>query len=80
VTARGPSIVETTSTIDEQLITELLRLDGSAQAVTRTATHDHIVSNATIHGGETALVALAAANRDPTVFSESDQLRTDRAE
>jgi len=70
--------IETIDAIDDQLITELLRLDGPAQAVVRTATHDHVLGDVTIHAGEPALVVLAAANRDPAVFSEPDQLRTDR--
>lgn len=68
----------TIDTIDDRLITELLRLDGPAQAVMRTATHDHTFGDATIRAGEPALVVLAAANRDPATFPSPDQLRTDR--
>jgi cytochrome P450 len=70
--------IDTIDVIDDRLITELLRLDGPAQAVVRTATHDHTFSEVTIHAGEPALVVLAAANRDPAVFDNPDQLRTDR--
>lgn len=74
----GVRPIEAIDTIDERLITELLRLDGPAQAVVRTATHDHTFGDATIRAGEPALVVLAAANRDPAVFPSPDQLRTDR--
>jgi cytochrome P450 len=70
--------IDTIDAVDDRLITELLRLDGPAQAVVRTATHDHTFSEVTIHAGEPALVVLAAANRDPAVFNKPDQLRTDR--
>ncbi|ORB76422.1 cytochrome P450, partial [Mycobacterium timonense] len=49
-----------------------------AQAVVRTATHDHVFGDVTIHAGEPALVVLAAANRDPAIFNSPDQLQTDR--
>jgi cytochrome P450 len=65
-------------TIDERLITELLRLDGPAQAVVRTATNDHVFDDVTIRAGEPALVVLAAANRDPAVFNKPDQLQINR--
>lgn len=74
----GTRAIDTIDTIDDRLVTELLRLDGPAQAVTRTATHDHVLGDVTIRAGEPALVILAAANRDPTVFDKPDQLQTDR--
>jgi cytochrome P450 len=70
--------IETIGTIDDQLIAELLRLDGPAQAVMRTATHDHVLGDIAIQAGESALVVLAAPNRDPTVFNDADQLHPDR--
>jgi cytochrome P450 len=70
--------IDTIDVVDDRLITELLRLDGPAQAVVRAATHDHTFSEVTIHAGEPALVVLAAANRDPVIFDSPDQLRTDR--
>jgi cytochrome P450 len=70
--------IETIDAIDDRLVTELLRLDGPAQVVIRTATHDHTFSDITIHAGEPALVVLAAANRDPTIYEAADQLRTNR--
>lgn len=70
--------IETIDTIDDRLITELLRLDGPAQALARTATHDHVFGDVTIRAGEPALVVLAAANRDPAVFNRPDQLQINR--
>jgi cytochrome P450 len=74
----GVRLIETIGTIDDQLIAELLRLDGPAQSVMRTATRDHVLGDVTICAGEPALVVLAAANRDPAVFYKPDQLRADR--
>ncbi|MEE6140745.1 cytochrome P450 [Mycobacterium sp. 050128] len=75
----GIPAIETIDAVNDQLITELLRLDGPAQAVMRTATRDHAFGDITVHMGEPALVILAAANRDPAVYNEPDQLHTDRA-
>jgi cytochrome P450 len=66
-------------TIGDRLITELLRLDGPVQAVVRTATHDHVINDVTIHAGEPVVVVLAAANRDPTIFDSPSQLQPQRA-
>jgi cytochrome P450 len=74
----GHRPVDAVDTVDEGLITELLRLDGPVQAVGRTATEDHVLDGLVIHAGEPALVVLGAANRDPAVFPDADQLRTDR--
>ncbi|MEE3751894.1 cytochrome P450 [Mycobacterium intracellulare] len=73
----GTRPAESIGTIDDPLITELLRLDGPVQTVARTATQDHAFGDVTIRAGEPALVVLAAANRDPAVFNKPDQLRTD---
>lgn len=74
----GTRPIETMDTVDDRLITELLRLDGPAQAVTRTATRNHTFGDIAIHAGEPALVVLAAASRDPAVFDKPDQLQKDR--
>lgn len=74
----GSRPIETIDAVDDRLITELLRLDGPVQAVGRTATHDHVINDITIRAGEPVLVVLAAANRDPAIFNEPDQLQTDR--
>jgi cytochrome P450 len=64
--------------ISDPLVTELSRLDGPVQAVTRTATHDHLINDTIVHAGQSVLVVLAAANRDPAVFTQPDQLQPDR--
>jgi cytochrome P450 len=64
--------------ISDQLVTELLRLDGPVQAVARTATHDHIINNTTIYAGQPVFVVIAAANRDPAIFDQPDQLQPNR--
>ncbi|ORV61787.1 cytochrome [Mycobacterium europaeum] len=74
----GSRPIENIEAVDDQLITELMRLDGPVQAVARTATRDHLIGDIAIHPGDSVLVVLAAANRDPTVFDQPDQLRTDR--
>lgn len=74
----GARPINVITTIDDPLITELLRLDGPAQTVARTATQDQVFGDVTIRAGEPALVVLAAANRDPNVFNRPDQLHTDR--
>ncbi|ETA92380.1 cytochrome P450 [Mycobacterium avium 10-5581] len=73
----GTRIVDTITTIDDPLITELLRLDGPVQTVARTATQDHVFGDVTIRAGEPALVVLAAANRDPAVYNHPDQFCAD---
>jgi cytochrome P450 len=64
---------------DPDVITELLRLDSPVQAAIRTATHDTTVGDVTIGAGSTALVVVAAANRDPTVFDEPNEFRLSRS-
>jgi cytochrome P450 len=57
---------------------ELLRLDGPVQATLRTATDDHRLAGVDIRCGDSVVVAVAAANRDPAVFDQSDRFRLDR--
>lgn len=64
--------------VDDRLVAELLRLDGPVQVVTRTATRDQELGGATIREGQSATVILGAANRDPAVFNQPDELRLDR--
>lgn len=75
----GVRPVDTVDAIDGQLLNELLRLDGPVQAVGRTATYDHIIDGVAIRATEPVLVVLAAANRDPAVFTQPDQLQPERA-
>ncbi|OSC22375.1 cytochrome [Mycobacterium vulneris] len=73
----GAYPLDSITTVDDSLLTELLRLDGPVQTVARTATQDHVFGDITIRTGEPALVVLAAANRDPAVFNNPDRLRSD---
>jgi cytochrome P450 len=68
----------TADAVDAGVVTELLRIDGPVQAVGRTATRDHILEDVHIGAGQSVLVVLAAANRDPEVFTDPDEFRPDR--
>lgn len=70
----------TAAAVDAGLVTELLRLDGPVQAVGRTATRHHVIDGIAIDAGQSVLVVIAAANRDPQVFTDPDEFRTDRRE
>ncbi|HEV7581586.1 MAG TPA: hypothetical protein VGO77_14440 [Mycobacterium sp.] len=48
--ANGIRPVDTIDTVDDRLISELLRLDGPEQAVGRTATRDQILGGVAIYG------------------------------
>ncbi|MBX9639137.1 MAG: cytochrome P450 [Mycobacteriaceae bacterium] len=74
----GTRILDRLDPSDPALITELLRLDGPVQATARTATQGQLVGDVEIAYGQPALVVVAAANRDPAVFDEPDQLRLGR--
>jgi cytochrome P450 len=65
--------------VDDELVTELLRLDGPVQAVARTATADQMVDGVVIRAGDPVLVVLAAANRDPAVYDQPNDFRPGRA-
>jgi cytochrome P450 len=74
----GTRPVDSLDVSDPSLITELLRLDGPAQAIPRTATMDQRIGEVDIAPGQQVIVVLAAANRDPAVFDEPHQLRLSR--
>lgn len=59
-------------------VEEVLRLDAPALAVERTATADLPLPGATIRAGQTVLLWLAAANRDPAQFEAPDTIRLGR--
>jgi cytochrome P450 len=75
----GARLIDSVHTVGDALITELLRLDGPAQAVIRTATDTHVVGGITIRAGEAAVVVLAAANRDPAAYTDPAQFLAKRA-
>lgn len=74
----GRRLADQVDPADPALVTELLRLDAPVQATMRTATHDHHIGGIDIATGQSALVVVAAANRDPAVFEQPDAFRTDR--
>ena len=59
-------------------VEELLRYDSPVQMTSRTATEDVDVGGVMIPAGESVIVAIGGANRDPGVFEQPDRLRIDR--
>jgi cytochrome P450 len=76
--AGGPRLVDQIDPADPAVLTELLRLDAPVQATGRTATSDQAVAGIDVRRGETALVCMAAANRDPDVFDRPDEFHLGR--
>jgi cytochrome P450 len=74
----GSRVLDRIDPADPALVTELLRLNGPVQSTVRTATTDHTIAGTRIAAGDTVLVVVAAANRDPAVFDQTTQLRLDR--
>lgn len=68
----------TAGTTDAGLVNELIRLDGPVQAVARTATRNHVIDDVRIDMHQTALVVIAAANRDPLVFDNPEAFQPNR--
>lgn len=60
-------------------VDEMLRVDPPPQlAIRRFATCDLVLAGETIAAGETVLLSLAAANRDPAVITDPDTVDVDR--
>lgn len=76
--ADGRRLIDHLDPADPAVLNELLRLDGPVQATARIATQPQRICGAEIAEGQQALVVVAAANRDPGVFNEPDQLRPRR--
>jgi cytochrome P450 len=55
-------------------VEELLRYDGPVHVTARIATQDADVGGVAVEQGQTVLVHLAAANRDPERFPDPDAL------
>jgi cytochrome P450 len=76
--ADGTRLTDHVDVDDPAVLTELLRLDAPVQAAVRTATIDHHLAGAEIRCGDTVVVCIAAANRDPDVYTDPDQFRPGR--
>ncbi len=74
----GARIADRVDVCDPALATELIRIDGPVQSTARTATADQVVGGVEIRSGQSVLVVVAAANRDPAAFDEPDRFRLDR--
>jgi cytochrome P450 len=65
-----PQPLEVTATV----VNELIRYDGAVQAVSRAVCADTVIGDREVRRGDTAVVVLASANRDPDVFARADTL------
>ena len=74
----GTRLADRIDPTDPDVTTELLRLDGPVQSAIRTARDDTRIGDVEIASGSTALVVVAAANRDPSVFDAPDDFRLGR--
>jgi unspecific monooxygenase len=59
-------------------VEEMLRFDSALQLFERTATEPVTVGDILVEPGQKIAALLGAANRDPAVFDEPDELRVDR--
>lgn len=60
-----------------RLVAEVLRLQSNVQRAGRVATERREIDGKTIEPGERLLLLMGAANRDPVVFPDPDQVRLD---
>jgi cytochrome P450 len=75
------AIVERDPTLMPRAIEELLRYDGSVErALNRWAATDVELGGQTISRGDTVMVMLSSANRDPQRFSDADTLDVTRTD
>ena len=68
---RDPSLVPAA-------VEEMLRYDSPVQLTSRTATEDVEVGGRVIAAGQSVIVFIGGANRDPMVFEQPDEFRIDR--
>jgi pimeloyl-[acyl-carrier protein] synthase len=59
-------------------VEELLRFESPVQLTTRVAHEDLELGGQQIRAGDKIVVGIGAANRDPEVFDQADELRLDR--
>jgi cytochrome P450 len=62
----------------DNAVEEFLRFDGSGKAVTRLVRNDTDVLGVPMKAGQRVFLMLAAANHDPSIFGQPDQLLLDR--
>ena len=57
---------------------ELMRYDGPSNGIVRAVTQDHQLGGKTLRAGDRVYTMLNAANRDPTVFDNPDNIDLQR--
>lgn len=62
----------------DNAVEEFLRFDGSVQFTTRRARADDAFHGQQVAAGDTVVIVLASANRDPRVFDAPDELKLRR--
>jgi hypothetical protein len=72
-----PWLAEDTSRVPGAM-PDLLRHDTVGQFMGRTVLEDVELGGKTIRAGQTVMLCMGAANRDPEMFTEPDRLRFDR--
>lgn len=78
--AQGDRLIDRLDDVGaDDVINELLRLDGTAQIVVRAAVDRHELAGYVIEPGARVIVGIAAANRDPEVFDLPHEFRPGRA-
>ena len=60
------------------MFNELIRYDGAVQAVSRAICCDTVVGDRQLRQGDTVVVVLGSANRDPDTFADADELNLAR--
>ncbi|HET7173654.1 MAG TPA: cytochrome P450 [Nocardioidaceae bacterium] len=60
-------------------VEEMLRYDSPVQLTSRTAVEEVEVGGRVVAAGQSVLVSIGGANRDPGVFEHPDEFRTDRS-
>jgi cytochrome P450 len=64
----------------EAAIEEMLRFESPVQMTSRIATEEGVVAGTKFHAGESVLIVLGAANRDPAVFADPHRFDIERDE